>query len=812
MAEVFTAPAVRIVRVRCAGTHEADHCFPQDHGQPGIERLAFDPREIAVGPWLSNLWVVWYDLDAPLLEAEVEGVTKKLREVDWARTDREGFLVDEDDHAVRWPVNAHYKVYLVRHPDRRWMQMQYVDRLIAQDDPDGGIEIKGGSGAEGKVKLTVGKGPVFKWSPTGWLDRKFAGKVIVGAVRAPDDESLMLEVAEDAALFVPKSDPFYGEWTLFRGMPHRQCKPVREQVNKLQYHLGALRFVVGPGPSPYLPETTDKSGLDMWRDNSRPVAGHFDVLTWGGVRQFQKLAEVGSFLALAPVGDTDFDGPPRMFDEHGELLPAKPLKPDAKTLPPFAHYVHWVAMHSRKYLNAQPVKVPLLTSDWYPSVVDGHVAKAISLAISKRLRRPGRILVSWKGASSVDWCNEIIASAMAEWHRRTIDAGFSNGLRVNHSYRSICFLGSGGGAVEMSPHKVGHAVDLRMLAYVQATKDNELLVTRKDEPVKPVAYNPRPGIRQTWEVWAPVPAARYNPLYSSYYVYQTLTNVFAWVDDSGSKGSTSSGGYSDTSPTAGTIKPIHGQSGMYFLNLTRLGRDLNKIVGTEVPTDHVPMGSIPAHSFGAQGGKELESTVKNDKELLDVLDRLDLMFIYEEKFAKSTVKCNGTLVPASELRADYELWVTWTQVFLNTLVIGGEANIKKLATLWQLEGVELAFRAEPSASWMPMTYTKASMKLLLLSVDAQVKATKKSTYEVELKGKFIRRGFKLEFAPVRGTPGHLEWWHYQGGYQGGLPTWMEHLAELGIDRSTIFGRDYLVDKYGFGGIGYLPKVGTEPFY
>src|SRR5262249_54348650 len=69
--------------------------------------------------------------------------------------------------------------------------------------------------------------------------------------KAKKDIELVVTTPETAESYVPKGSALYKGWVLFRDMPNHPC--CRDQVVRLQYHLGALRYWVGNHGNPYAP-------------------------------------------------------------------------------------------------------------------------------------------------------------------------------------------------------------------------------------------------------------------------------------------------------------------------------------------------------------------------------------------------------------------------------------------------------------------------------------------------------------------------------------------------------------------------------
>ncbi len=864
-------PEWRIVRVKCAGDHKPLEVFPRD------KRAVFDDREWTFGPWISNLFVVWFDpKDEPLETTDNLGalpvallfkfkgkpLPAKLRHVEWARTDDEGFLCDDVGQAVRWPVNAGYKVYLVRHPDLEWVKREVYERLQACEDVPGGIQLDGGASSDGKAKLAVGKGGLPKWEPGNPKRRPVrvsSPDGQVGVHRKEDDESLMLELAEESSLFLPQTNDWYDNWTLYRGMPHAQCKAVRKQVLKLQYHLGHLRYIVGCQNSPYLPEQHERI---FSLDTHFPNVGHFDVMLWNAVFMFQEDARQSNALELADFEEGNArSGPPPLskFFELGTgerlIPPPAPPKPalflkdkvvvqsgdpakmegfEAPKPKPAASlkkaaeaevdrmqqsYIHEQARISKSFLNAEPPATkPARLEGHTNTVFDKSTADALKLWLISRYRKPDSVLVVADGMNSWDWVNQKIVAALEEWARRLKFLGFSAGVQANHTYRDIRHginpgqIG-GSGAVIRSAHKVGLAMDFRQSNFRAGFGEYPLVYTVEDVSSGPSKYDPLPGLRYRWEVFAPIDTKAKVPGYERYY-RDVLRNVFGTAGEGGKGvGETQ---YSDTSMDAGKPIPSYSKLGASFVSLTEVAHRLHLVDAptnkgdesvAEKPSGLPPMFRINSHGYGAQGGKNKESISLSDAEYRRFMTRMSI-HNNAGHFSKERSKRFEVIDPSPSgstkavdghvLKADYEAWMALTWLSTDKTWVSKSTDLKVIVARADLYG-HCTFRVEDGPVVLEVPF--AELPEVVLRVEAREKA-KLSPYKVTLVGTHLKPGFKVEFPEIQGDPSHLEWWHYQGGFSSGLDLWPNLALQLGLPSTLTLGRPHSVDKFGFGGLGY----------
>jgi hypothetical protein len=285
------------------------------------------------------------------------------------------------------------------------------------------------------------------------------------------DADGIVRVPEDPSHFLPQGSEFYGHWTLYRSMPCAECEPVKQQVRRLQLHLGALRYIVGTGIWPYLP--------DFNTDNDRSGGsndGIIDVRVMNAILRFQQDACSGK----KPFKPKD--------KPHSALVQAEsnfgpaPGADFAKRRPPNSEYLQ--PENSWKYLEGSEQPAPSIKPLQADGVVDSSTAEALKHWLSEGLRKPGDILVSIANkVGGVLWMRPEAASAIHAWIRLVQALGFDEGLGIFHTYRSILvdIVKAKKGRSAVSIHKTGLAVDLASAGFLRAVKSWPVAYVREQE-------------------------------------------------------------------------------------------------------------------------------------------------------------------------------------------------------------------------------------------------------------------------------------------------------------------------------------------
>ena len=273
----------------------------------------------------------------------------------------------------------------------------------------------------------------------------------------------VLVVPEDPKAFLPGGSDLFDGWYLYRSMPSGQCKPVKEQVARLQAQLGALRYIVGNGIWPYVPdfnEEDDKSGGFNH--------GVFDVRVMSAVYAFQRdaLGAEAPFKVKDPKPqDAFFSAPASRTPQPEALLRAR--APSLKAM---------TADHSWSYLERSetPPAAPA-RPDQADGTVDRSTAKALKQWLEEGLRKPGAILVQVRDPRGWGlWMRPEAAQAWFAWNEIVLALGFEKGVCVNHTYRSIQVdIGHAGyGRAARSIHKTGLAMDLGLMGDFKNSVEN----------------------------------------------------------------------------------------------------------------------------------------------------------------------------------------------------------------------------------------------------------------------------------------------------------------------------------------------------
>lgn len=375
-----------------------------------------------------------------------------------ARVDAEGYLVPAfvtrlaKVPAIPLVPGTTYELYLLRHPDP-----EYGRRLT--------------------LMAGWASGPVL------FLEREFGAPVALTPAievtnpkppKGPPVKEVVLRVPEAPDLFHPKGAALYAGWTLFRDMPNASCPCVRDQVSRLQHHLGALRYPVGASGAPYVPEP--KKGLipdDSGRlvpapppgsaadkkipDDRRPTFSYefpnesvFDVATWNSVLAFQRDAKAGRALAC----------PKRPHDAL--LSKMEPTRVEGWRRADTIRLAHDYAVTAPAPASATCAKV---TVDGF---VEKQTAQALTSWVTQALRRPDRVLVPLEATPGQTnwllWVRDDSVAPYRAWIQSARHLGFAHGVALNHTYRDarVDAGGAGYGRAKLSIHKTGLAFDLRM--------------------------------------------------------------------------------------------------------------------------------------------------------------------------------------------------------------------------------------------------------------------------------------------------------------------------------------------------------------
>lgn len=357
--------------------------------------------------------------------------------------------------------------------------------------------------------------------------RKIADEIATGSHAYGEPKRIKvgkgeIKVPEEAASFIPKGADLYNGFVLYRDMPHAECKAVSKQVQRLQAHLGAMRYIIGTSNFPYLPDV----GADA--DNSGGINdGIFDVRTMGAVYRFQKDANGGSAFKVDgnPHGayvDGSYDpivDRGKIASLHADAKAKRKAKSPGKKALQVEQDTYKAAQaeadrldkeaaaekkdvdvveglaNAWAYLAGDMVPVSSSTPLVSDGVVDADTAVTIKAWLDNKLRKPGTILVlttdprTWN-----NWLRSDAAMALRAFHELAKTMGFSYGICVNHTFRSaLVDIGHAGyGRSARSIHKTGAAIDLAMTKFSEAVEAFPVIYQHEDD-----------GDRVWWRLYGP---------------------------------------------------------------------------------------------------------------------------------------------------------------------------------------------------------------------------------------------------------------------------------------------------------------------
>lgn len=309
-----------------------------------------------------------------------------------------------------------------------------------------------------------------------------------------------IRVPEQATSFIPRGGDLYSGRILYRRMPHAQCEGVSKQVQRLQAHLGAMRYLIGTSNFPYLPDV----GLDI--DTSGGVNdGIVDVRTMGAVYRFQKDANQHAAFKVngnphAAYVDASYDpvvDRAKLASLVAEAKAKRKAKAPGKKAPQAEQDAYKGVLEQARrleeeataeredvnvamgranawaYLDGDMISVSHGKELVADGVVDADTADTIKAWLDDTLRKPGMILVlttdprEWN-----NWLRLDAAIALRAFHELAQAMGFSYGVCVNHAFRSAQVdIGQAKyGRSPRSIHKTGAAIDLGMIRYSETVE------------------------------------------------------------------------------------------------------------------------------------------------------------------------------------------------------------------------------------------------------------------------------------------------------------------------------------------------------
>jgi hypothetical protein len=728
---VQTAPLMRI-RVRC----DADH----------------------TSPWLGRLYVLWADAGGAG-GANETAPAQTARRYQVGVTDAEGYLSPlttnlepDPQRTIVLAENVEYDFYLIRFPDPAEVQ-----RIIAS--------INGGS-----------------QDPWGAPQRLRVTRESVGQRRQRIE--LLLRVPEQPQSFIPKGSTFYQEWVLFRGMPNEYCPAVVNQVKRLQYQLGTMRYPVGWQGQPYWPRPRQNG-------NRKGEEGAFDETLWNGVLAFQRDVKAGgaeqmaSSVIAAFLSGSNFDPTAAASNSRQQIT------------------------QSPSFVTAQPAAVSGTIP--HETVVDQVTGDQIKTWLQNSYRKPGPVLVS-KGTVDT-WMDSRMLNPYTNWDLKLESLGFQQRIQVSNILRDVRIgVQTGGGMVATSIHKSGFALDLTM-AWGEGSSRYPLHYS-KNAP----AGGQRAAARVSWTVYAVVPESEL-PATVEWLQNDTgripgeanveyIRRIQRWVYDP----SSADGGREEEFTVADSV----------FLNLSKLAGSFD-------------FTGISAHQSGWQQRDPISITLTDVASLRDALARLkdqvahlNERWVQEDVARPETFTIGGNTYRFDAVRSMADTLKHW-------LILAGRhgANpdvslpptgrerdrfIRDLRRNRPLRGKR--FLITPSAAPAPAAGATPTPSGSAGSGPAAAPASQPSgPTEITLAADTefpttaftirpltdpvtLKPGDTIDFPAILGSPTHLEWWHFQWmpGYNGKI--WKDLLRSVGWTEEGLLGRDGNKHIYGFWGIGY----------
>lgn len=260
---------------------------------------------------------------------------------------------------------------------------------------------------------------------------------VVTVEAAASGGEVALKLSESAADYVPKGGAQYGEWTIYRAMPHRYCPALEPHVKKVQEDLGLLRYPIGGNGSPY-------SALEF-KGNSeaeKKEEGGFDRQAQAAAARFQENVNEGKAFVLSQK-DAAHGGKDWAY-VLGEPFDWATAAEDAK----------WTKLSHAGFM---------------PGLIDAETAARIQHWIDHGLRKPGEILLPSVLGRGI-WMLERGEIALSSWSSLAEQLGCRYGVKPGSSLRSLRVF-AWDGAINNSVHKTGLAVDMSGGAERNPTKE-----------------------------------------------------------------------------------------------------------------------------------------------------------------------------------------------------------------------------------------------------------------------------------------------------------------------------------------------------
>lgn len=268
----------------------------------------------------------------------------------------------------------------------------------------------------------------------------------------------------------------YDYQVLFENMPNAKCSWVRDNIFKLQLHLGHMRYPIGGVHNPYYP-----------CDRTKKSIGIFEKKTYNSIFAFHKDAKSGHGIKVSNHNEL-FD---KMFHQNtfnpkdrAPIIMQQTKHPSLQ--PKFSNaFLHTVKSSPPSFqLTTFPTKTYLRTTT--PFVfADEKLGDAINHWLTNGFRKKGHILVSRPQGFNKNksqktekkaadwmmlWMRDDFANAFDQWNDYLIKLGIPYGIMGSWTYRDI-YTGIAGGIEGMavqSLHKTGLAIDLPGKGFVSS--------------------------------------------------------------------------------------------------------------------------------------------------------------------------------------------------------------------------------------------------------------------------------------------------------------------------------------------------------
>lgn len=277
-----------------------------------------------------------------------------------------------------------------------------------------------------------------QWHFASWGE--LTREVVLEKITVGGGEQVVLRLSEDPQDYVPRGSARYGQWVLYRDMPHRQCAGVAAEVQKLMVDMGKLGYPVGTIGKPFEPREEEVLDLSRTAPKGKKVTRfEYDGQVQACTARLHEHAAAGKSFVLA-LKDKAQGGHvwARALGEPLAFDPASKPESEPDT--------------AKRALRWAP-----LPKASVPGVVDEETANLIAHWVDKGLRKPAEVLidsVTWD-----IWMLERGAIALEAWSELAKVFGCQYGVKGGSSFRSVN-VGAWPGAIMNSVHKTGLAVDL----------------------------------------------------------------------------------------------------------------------------------------------------------------------------------------------------------------------------------------------------------------------------------------------------------------------------------------------------------------